>query len=328
VTDTLIGVAERRGARIECGARVLSVAPFGPPNGGAAPQPQQPQPPQAQQAQPQQAAFEVRLKNGRVICARIVILATGGVSYPATGSTGDGYRFAEGFGHTIVNPRPSLVPLETIETWPCELTGLSLKNVNLKFFSPDGKKLFSKLGEMLFTHFGVSGPLVLSGSRALLDYGFSGCTARIDLKPGLSDEKLRARISRDMELFSKKSLKNAMTELLPARLIPVVINNAGLLPEQRADTIGKTGIAKLSETLKGLPLTIKSPRPMSEAIVTAGGVRIDEINPATMESKLAPGLYFCGEMIDVDAYTGGFNLSIAFATGHVAGASAAKALCD
>ena len=335
VTDALVRVAERQGARIVCGARVASVGAAGRDGAvrgrdGAAVRNGAPLCDEAAgrdgaaglNGASDDSVFTIKMSNGRAFQARCVILATGGVSYPATGSTGDGYKLAEGLGHSVVNPRPSLVPLETAETWPYDLTGLTLKNVSLKLFSPDGKKLFSKLGEMLFTHFGVSGPLVLSGSRALLDYGFSGCTARIDLKPGLSDEKLRARISRDMELFSRKGLKNAMTELLPSRMIPVVIDCAGLSPEQRADSIGKAGVAKLSEALKGLPLTIKSPRPMSEAIVTAGGVRINEINPATMESKIVPGLFFCGELIDVDAYTGGFNLSIAFATGHVAGTNA------
>jgi predicted Rossmann fold flavoprotein len=179
---------------------------------------------------------------------------------------------------------------------------------------------------MLFTHFGISGPLVLSGSRALLDYGFTGCVARIDLKPGLSDDKLRARVARDLQLYSKKSLKNAMVDLLPARLIPAVIVCAGLSPETRADTVGKAGTARLSEALKGVRLTIKAPRPASEAIVTAGGVKTSQINPATMESKRTPGLFFCGELIDVDAFTGGFNLSIAFATGHAAGIGAVSGL--
>jgi predicted Rossmann fold flavoprotein len=177
---------------------------------------------------------------------------------------------------------------------------------------------------MLFTHFGISGPLVLSASRAMLEYGFTGCTARIDLKPGLSDEKLCNRIARDFGFYAKKRLKNAMDDLLPSRLIPVVINAAGLDPDSRSDSVGKSGIAKLSEAMKGLTLTISAPRPPSEAIITAGGVKTSEINPSTMESKLAPGLFFCGELVDVDAYTGGFNLSIAFATGHVAGINAVK----
>ena len=270
--------------------------------------------------------FRLTAHDGRVAYARSVVIATGGIAYPSTGSTGDGYTLAGGLGHAIVAPRPSLTPLETYETWPAELSGLSLRNVTLSLYSRDGKKLFSKLGEMLLTHFGISGPLVLSGSRALLDHGFPGCVARIDLKPGLSDEKLCARITRDFSFYAKKQLINAMADLTPRSLIPVIIREAGLDPNQRADLAGKAGVAKLSEAMKGLKLTIRAARPASEAIATAGGVKTTEINPSTMESKIVPGLYFCGELIDVDAYTGGFNLSIAFATGHVAGKSAAARL--
>ena len=356
VTDKLVCAAESNGANILCGARVMSIRLTAPaaaattapataatsPAGPAAANAPAATAPAATTA-PATAApashafvtvpadgagrrFALRLKDGRTAYANCVILATGGVTYPSTGSTGDGYKFAAAFGHTIIAPRPSLVPLETVEQWPSRLSGLTLKNVSLSLYSPGGKKLFSKLGEMLFTHFGVSGPLVLSGSRALLDCGFAGCAAKIDLKPGLSDEKLRARIARDFEFYAKKQLANAMADLLPARLIPVVIEYAGLEPALRADRAGAAGVAKLSETLKNLPLSISAARPPDEAIVTAGGVRTDEINPAAMESKIVPDLYFCGELIDVDAYTGGFNLSIAFATGHVAGFSAAAAL--
>jgi len=356
VTEALVGISERQGVQIICGARVTSASveyvvyadddagkgkdavagicaanadtdahpgcnADGNPTDG---NPTDINPAKCNPVIRQPYRFLLKYRNGQALRSRCIIIATGGVSYPATGSTGDGYRLAESFGHTVIQPRPSLVPLETAEGWRRELTGLSLKNVTLKMFSPDGRKLFSKLGEMLFTHFGVSGPLVLSASRALLDHGFTGCIAKIDLKPGLSDEKLRARILRDFEMFSKKSLKNAMSELLPSRLIPVVIASAGFGTEQRADSIGKAGAAKLSEAMKGLAMTISAARPMSEAIITAGGVNVNEINPATMESKIVPGLFFCGEVIDVDAYTGGFNLSIAFATGHVAGQSAAK----
>jgi len=324
VTAAMSGLAEKQGVRIICGARVGSIKPVRIAATSTREQGVAAEITCPSGAIPVTARFVIKAGNGLMLYARSVIIATGGVSYPATGSTGDGYRFATELGHTVVQPRPSLVPLETVETWPSGLSGLTLKNVTLKLFSPDGKKLYSKLGEMLFTHFGISGPLVLSGSRVLLDCGFVGCIARIDVKPGLSDEKLRARITRDFELYSKKSLKNAMSDLLPLSLIPIVIDVAGLNPDNRADTIGKAGIAKLSEALKGLPLTIGAPRPASEAIITAGGVRTAEINPSTMESKITPGLYFCGELIDVDAYTGGFNLSIAFATGHVAGVNAAS----
>ncbi|MCL2060091.1 MAG: NAD(P)/FAD-dependent oxidoreductase [Oscillospiraceae bacterium] len=328
VTDALAGLALRQGVKLLCGERVASIRLAKPLSPGGNDTPGEAELSSAS-GSPGESDYKfiIELKNNRAVLSRAVIIATGGIAYPSTGSTGDGYRFAESLGHTVVPPRPSLVPLETLETWPGGLSGLTLKNVTLKVFSPDGKKLFSKLGEMLFTHFGISGPLVLSASRAMLDCGFAGCTARIDLKPGLSDEKLRDRISRDFAFYARKSLKNAMVDLLPSRLIPVAIACAGLDPERRADTAGKAGIAKLSETLKGLPLTISAPRPASEAIVTAGGIKTPEINPSTMESKLVPGLYFCGEVIDVDAYTGGFNLSIAFATAHAAGTAAAHAAC-
>ena len=307
VTDALANKAVNQGVRIICNERVSSIR-------------------HTDLDALRDYRYKIALKNNRAVLSKSVIIATGGLAYPSTGSTGDGYKFAESFGHTIIPPRPSLVPLETVESWPCELSGLTLKNVTLKIYSPGGGiKLFSKLGEMLFTHFGISGPLVLSASRALLDRGFAGSSARIDLKPGLSDEMLRARIERDFELYGKKRMRNAMVDLLPKRLIPVLLNSAGIDPECRADTIGKAGIARLSEAMKGLALTISAARPASEAIITAGGVKTSEINPATMESKLSPGLFFCGEVIDVDAYTGGYNLSIAFATGHVAGKSAIRA---
>ena len=344
VTDALAGTAGERGARLMCGVRVVSVksargidgndgndktfaerdgdlAFYAITDGAQA---------FSKDGVARSGAYRFILtfKNNQKLLARSVIIATGGIAYPATGSTGDGYGFAESFGHAIITPRPSLVPLETYEDWPRGLTGLTLKNITLRMYSPDGRKLFSGLGELLFTHFGVSGPLVLSASRAMLDTGYTGCVAKIDLKPGLSDEKLKARITRDFTVYAKKRLKNAMIDLMPARLIPIVIFNAGLDPENRADAIGKAGIAKISEAMKGLALTISAPRPPSEAIITAGGVKTDEINPATMESKLTPGLFFCGEVIDVDAYTGGYNLTIAFATGHTAGINAVKSCYD
>ena len=310
VSDSLARRVALNGATIRCGCRIVSVekSPHCVTDirGGAL------------------YPFLLKTAEGREIYSRTVIVATGGISYPATGSTGDGYGFAERFGHTVIAPRPSLVPLETCETWPGDLAGLTLKNVTLRLFTRDGKKVFSKLGEMLFTHFGISGPLVLSGSRALLECGFAGSEARIDLKPGLSDEKLQARINRDFALYSKKRLKNSMDDLLPSRLISVIIAEAGLDPETRTDCVGKAGIAKLSETMKGLKLKIKASRPASESIVTAGGVKTSEINPSSMESRLVPGLFFCGELIDVDAYTGGFNLTIAFSTGRLSGVSAAR----
>jgi predicted Rossmann fold flavoprotein len=258
--------------------------------------------------------------------SKVLIIATGGMSYPLTGSTGDGYRFAESLGHSIIDPEPSLVPLETYETWPCAAAGLSLKNVTLKLLSPDRKKVFEEMGEMLFTHFGISGPLVLSGSRHIMDYGFNGCHASIDLKPALSEEKLYARLTRDFEMYSRKILKNSLGDLLPSKLIPVIIGHSGIEENTPVNGIEKEKRMAIVKLLKNLELRIKRSRPIDEAIVTSGGVCVDEINPSTMESKISPGVYFCGEVLDVDAYTGGFNLSIAFATGRLAGISAAHQL--
>jgi predicted Rossmann fold flavoprotein len=303
VTAALVTCAKKRGAVIQCNSRVSSIERMDGTRRGV------------------DSRFILKFGNTPEVWARSVIISTGGISYPATGSTGDGYRFSESLGHTVIQPRPSLIPLETVEQWPRDMQGLTLKNVTLEFYSPEGKKRFSKLGEMLFTHFGISGPLVLSGSRSLLDCGFSGSTARIDMKPGLTTEKLSARISRDFSMYEKKQLRNAMKDLLPESLIPVVVAQSGLDPESRAGTLGKRGVSQLTETIKGLRLTVAAARPAAEAIVTAGGVKTSEINPSTMESKIVDGLYFCGEIIDVDAYTGGFNLQIAFSTGFLAGST-------
>jgi predicted Rossmann fold flavoprotein len=275
--------------------------------------------------------FCVRLRDGRQILAKAVVLATGGLSYPRTGSTGDGYRFAESLGHTVVRPRASLVPLETVEDWPRALAGLTLKNVVLRLWGPEGKCCFEEMGELLFTHFGISGPLVLSGSRHLPEDGaggFAGCAAALDLKPALSHETLCNRITRDFTAYAKKSVPNALRALLPARLIPAAVALSGLEAGGTAAGVGKAGKERLAATLKNLRMASRAPRPVAEAIVTAGGVRTSEINPSTMESKLVKGLYFCGELMDVDAYTGGFNLSIAFATGCLAGRSARTALLE
>ena len=270
--------------------------------------------------------FTAWLADGRSLGADAVVLATGGMSYPATGSTGDGYALARAFGHGVTPPRPSLVPLETVEEWPRALAGLSLKNVALKLFGADGKRLFAEQGEMLFTHFGVSGPIVLSGSRNLLGCGFEGCAGRIDMKPGLTPEKLEARIMRDLAANARKSLRNAVFGLLPSRMVPIALGIAGMDGAASASGVGRRGAARLASTLKGLPFTVAGARPIAEAIVTAGGVRTPEANPSTMESKLVPGLFFCGELLDVDAYTGGFNLSIAFATGALAAKGAIASL--
>ena len=272
------------------------------------------------------ARFFLRLKSGREVRSRALVIATGGLSYPGTGSTGDGYRWAEAFGHTVIAPKPSLVPLVTKEKWPSRLSGLTLKNVVLTLHAPDGSRLYSELGEMLFTHFGISGPLVLSGSRYLSKYEFRDCRACIDLKPGLSDEKLYRRITRDFELYSRKSLRNALKDLLPSGLIPILIEQSGCDGELCVSEITREQKNRLVSVFKGLPLTVMDSRPIAEAIVTAGGVKTTEINPSTLESKRVPQLYFSGEVLDVDAFTGGFNLSIAFSTGFLAGKSAVQAL--
>lgn len=264
-----------------------------------------------------------------------LIIAAGGLSYSSTGSTGDGYAFAQKLGHTIVEPKPSLIPFETEEAWAAELMGLSLKNVTLRAYKPEkntedsGKKakkqkpVYEELGEMLFTHFGVSGPLVLSASSYLADVP-EGARLEIDLKPGLTPEQLDARLLRDFEKYKHKQVNNAMVELLPSRLIDTVLMLAKVDPTRTIDELTREERNSIAETLKCMVLTVKRARPIEEAIITRGGVSIKEIDPRTMESKLMPKLYFAGEVIDADACTGGFNLQIAWSTGHVAGISAAE----
>lgn len=263
-------------------------------------------------------ACGVKTQSG-IIKADSVIVATGGVSYPLTGSTGDGYQFAKSAGHTIVAPKASLVPLETCEKWTAELMGLSLKNVELTLYDGDNK-LYTDFGEMLFTHFGVSGPIVLSASCHLKNA--KNPRLSIDLKPALDFVQLDKRILRDLNEAGKKHLQNSLDALLPKALIPVIIKIVGLEPHKEACNITKEERQALARTLKALPLTVTKKRPVEEAIITSGGVKVSEINPSTMESKLVKGLYFAGEVIDVDAYTGGFNLQIAYSTGYLAGENA------
>lgn len=264
----------------------------------------------------------VSLKNGEVIKCDKVILATGGLSYPATGSTGDGYNMAEKVGHTIIKPKPSLVGLVSDDVRMYDLQGLSLKNVKFCLKNDSGKVIYDNFGEMLFTHFGVSGPIVLSGSRVVHKYmnealSVHGVTASVDLKPALSIEKLDLRVQRDFLKYSNKQIKNALFDLLPERLIPVVIRLSNIDENKVVNVITKEERAGLVAVLKDFSFSIDKIRPIDEAIITAGGVKISEINPRTMESKIVDGLYFCGEIIDVDAYTGGFNLQIAFSTAHL-----------
>ena len=267
----------------------------------------------------------VRTTDGGRIPADAVILCTGGFSYPSTGSTGDGYRLAAEAGHHVLSPSPVLVGLQTVEDWPASLQGVSLRNVVLTLFS--GKKeLYSQLGEMLFTHFGVSGPLVLEASCHLPEDP-SAALLRIDLKPGLSPEQLDARLLRDFAVSGKKLLQTELGSLLPARLAELFPRLCGLPGTLRCNQITAEQRHALAASLKALPLRIRGPRPLEEAIVTRGGVDVREVDPASMRSRILPNLYFAGELLDVDAHTGGFNLQIAWSTGALAGRSAADPQC-
>lgn len=260
----------------------------------------------------------VRLDNNALLKCEKAIIATGGKSYPLTGSTGDGYALASSLGHEIVTPKPSLVPLETVEKNVLSLQGLSLRNIGLKVFDgKSGKLLYDDFGELLFTHFGVSGPVILSASAFVRN--ITGCRLEIDLKPALSEEKLEERIKRDFEMYSNKNFVNALVDLLPSKMIPVIADYCGIEHEKKINQITREDRRRLTEALKHFALTVKCPRPITEAIITSGGVNTKQINPSTMESKLVKGLFFAGEVIDVDAYTGGFNLQIAFSTGYTAG---------
>ena len=250
--------------------------------------------------------------------ARSVILATGGVSYPTTGSTGDGYAMAKALGHTIIEPQGSLVPLETAGNDCQDMQGLALRNVSVKLVNAKGKALYKDFGELLFTHFGVSGPTVLSASCHLKG---EGCKLVIDLKPALDEGKLNDRILRDLDMYQNRAMENALTDLLPRSMIPVVLRRLEIDSQMQANSLTKQKRRALVELLKAFPVEITGKRPVSEAIITSGGVKTSEIDPKTMESKLIPGLYFAGEIIDCDAYTGGFNLQIAWATAYAAGMS-------
>lgn len=245
------------------------------------------------------------------------LIACGGKSYPNTGSTGDGYTLAKSAGHTVTELKPSLVPLISPDKYCAEMMGLSLRNVTLRLY--DGKKLiFSELGEMLFTHFGVSGPLVLSASSHIRDMTPNRYHLEIDLKPALSPEQLDVRIRRDFAENLNRDFINGIRKLLPAKLIPVAVKLSGIAPETKINSITKEQRHKFGELIKNFPVRISGFRPIEEAIITSGGVSVKEINPGTMESKLVPGLFFAGEVIDTDAYTGGFNLQIAFSTAYSA----------
>ncbi len=262
----------------------------------------------------------VKLEDGRLLEGYKVIVATGGCSYPVTGSTGDGYTLARQAGHTVIDPRPSLVALNSPDPFCQDMQGLSLKNCALQVRdNQKNKVIYSDLGEMLFTHFGVSGPMVLSASAHMRQMTPDRYTLYIDWKPGLNPEQLDARILRDFAERSNMDLANALGKLLPRLLIPVMLDLCQIKPVKKCHAVTREERLRLVQGIKSMPVRVDGFRPLSEAIVTAGGVSVKEINAKTMESKLVSGLYFAGEVLDVDAYTGGFNLQIAFSTGMAAG---------
>ena len=266
--------------------------------------------------------------NREIIQTDKIILATGGKSYPLTGSTGDGYKIARDLGHTIIPIKPALVPLEVYEKEECKkIQGLSLKNIAIKIIDTDRKKtIYEDFGEMVFTHFGISGPTIFSGSAHLAKYKDIDYLLKkryikitIDLKPALTEEHLDDRILRDFKEFKNKQFKNSLDKLLPQKMIPLIVELSGINPDKMVNEITKEERRHLVQLIKYFTITIKNFRPVEEAIITCGGISTKEINPKTMESKLIKGLYFAGEIIDVDAYTGGFNLQIAYSTGYTAG---------
>lgn len=266
----------------------------------------------------------VRLSDSTDIFADKVIVATGGFSYQTTGSTGDGYRFAKELGHSVTEIRPSLVPFCTVEPYVTQLQGLSLKNVEVHIY--DGKKLlYEEFGEMLFTHFGVSGPLILSASAALKPaLTEKKLTMTVDLKPAVSEEQLDKRLLREFEEAKNKQFKNSVGGLFPAKMIPVMIELSGIDPEKKVNEITREERLSFVKLIKAFPMTLNGLRDFNEAIITKGGIKVKEVNPSTMESKLVKNLYFCGEVLDLDAMTGGYNLQIAWSTGYLAGNSAGQ----
>ena len=266
------------------------------------------------------AVSAVVTTEGTIDCGAAVV-CTGGMSYPLTGSTGDGYRFAQQFGHTVTPLRASLVPLESNDPWCAEMQGFSLRNVTLTVYDEHNKQVYSDLGEMLFTHFGVSGPLVLSASAYMRDFSQHSYRLSIDLKPALDEKKLDARILRDFQKYANRDFKNALYDLAGHAMIPVLVRLSGIPEDTKVNTVTREQRHKLVELFKHFPVSVCGTRPISEAIITSGGVSVKEINPRTMASKRMPGLYFAGEVLDLDAYTGGYNLQIAWSTGYVAGSA-------
>lgn len=295
VVDTLVAYVRRAGCRFREGRAVSLLLEDG-------------------------ACVGVRLEDGKECRADAVIVCTGGLSYPLTGSTGDGYALAEQAGHTVVPPRPSLAPLVCAESWCAELRGLSLRNCALTVTDTRrNRKTYEDFGEMLFTHFGVSGPMILSASAHMREMESGRYRLSIDLKPALTLEQLDARLVRDFTENRNRDFANSLGALLPRSLCPVIVALSGIRPDEKCNAITREQRRSLAQLLKALPLTVEGFRPVEEAIVTSGGVRVSELNAKTMESKKAKGLFFAGEVLDVDAYTGGFNLQIAFSTGVAAG---------
>lgn len=298
IVDALLKYIKNSGVKIIFGARVSSLETL--PDG----------------------TFKTTLEGGRDFLSDKVILATGGASYPTTGSTGDGYDISSSLGHTIITPTPSLVPIESNDPCCKQMQGLALKNVEIRIIdNKSGKAIFKDFGEMLFTHFGVSGPIILSASSHIRTISESKYTLSIDLKPALSEEKLDYRVRRDFLENPNKDFQNSLGGLLPNKMIPVVVEKTEIDPTKKVNQLTKLERQALVYTLKNFTIPLTKFRPISEAIITSGGIDTKEINPKNMESKLVPGLFFAGEIIDVDAYTGGFNLQIAFSTGYLAGTS-------
>ena len=268
---------------------------------------------------PMPHVVKLRTSNGEYACDEIIV-ATGGVSYPSTGSTGDGHTFARALGHSVTDLKPGLCGLNVPGDWYKSLQGLTLKNVTFSVEN-QGKTIYSEFGEMLFTHFGVSGPIILSASSYINRLPLSSLTAFLDLKPALDVETLDKRLLRDFDKYKNRQITNALCEVLPQKIIPIVLQFAGISATKNVNVLTKEERGRLIKTMKGLPIKLQSLRGFEEAIITSGGINLTEINPKTMESKKVKGLRFCGEVLDVDALTGGFNMQIAFATGYAAGKS-------
>ena len=269
------------------------------------------------------AVAGVKCESGREISADGVIVATGGLSYPLTGSTGDGYNFAKSVGHTVTELRPSLVPLNVAEGWCSDAQGLGLKNISVSVYKGESNKpVYTDFGELMFTHYGLSGPVILSASAYIKEPESGEYRVVIDLKPALSEEKLDERLLRDFETQKNKDFINSLGELLPRKLIPIIVKLSKIEPSAKINQITREQRLGLVKLLKNLKLTVTGFRPIDEAIITKGGISLSEVNPKTMESKIVSGLYFAGEVLDIDAFTGGFNLQIAFSTGYSAGESA------